>query len=211
MLFKSRKKQQEEAEKPENPAYQTITIDVEKEDQRMDPKQFMLWGFLGTVTLLFTGLLMAHVLLFAREQAAAAFSIPWEFYLSTGLILGSSYTLHQSARAVKLDEILQIRPALLVTLGLGAAFLLCQAMGWYQLFQLDVSLSQNPALGFIYIISGIHALHILGGLIYLLRIVWLNARFELHSRNQKPMINCTTYWHFVDGLWIYVFLVLLLF
>lgn len=210
MLFKSRKQQKGQQDKPENPAYQTITINVEKEDQRMDPKQFMLWGFLGTVTLLFTGLLLAHILLYA-QGSAASFAIPWEFYLSTGLILGSSYTLHQSARAVKLDEILQIRPALLVTLGLGFAFLLSQGVGWYQLFQLDVSLSQNPALGFIYIISAIHALHIVGGLIYLMRILWLNTQFRLHSRNQKPMVNCTTYWHFVDGLWVYVFFILTIF
>ncbi len=207
MWFKSRPKKNQ---KPDNPAFQTITINVEKEDQRMDPKQFMLWGFLGTITLVFTGLLMAHVLLFAQNQAVP-FAIPWEFFLSTMLILGSSVALHQARLAVRADEIPQLRQTLLFTLLLGFAFLLSQAAGWYQLLNLEVSLSNNPALGFIYIISGIHALHIIGGLVYLLRIRWLAGQFALHSRNQQPMINCTTYWHFIDGLWLYVFIVLWIF
>lgn len=207
MIFNSKKKK---SEKPENPAYQTITINVEKEDQRMDPKQFMLWGFLGTVTLLFTGLLMAHVLLFAQNQATA-FEIPWEFFLSTVIIVGSSYFLYQSNQALKEDEIDLLKQTILTALALGIAFLLSQAVGWYKLYQLDVALSSNPALGFIYIISAIHALHILGGLVYLARTHWLAKNFELHSRNQKPMKNCSTYWHFVDGLWLYVFIVLWIF
>lgn len=207
MLFKGKRNKDK---KPENPAFQTITINVEKEDQRMDPKQFMLWGFLGTITIVFTGLLIAHVLLFAQNQAVP-FEIPWEFFLSTILIISSSGVLHRAMLGARQDDIDQLREGLLLTLLLGSAFLLSQAAGWYQLFQLPVSLSNNPALGFIYIISGIHALHIVGGLVFLLRIRWLSGQFMIHSRNQKPMINCTTYWHFVDGLWIFVFLILWIF
>ena len=176
----------------------------------MDPKQFMLWGFLGTITILFTGLLIAHIIIFT-QGSKPEFSIPWIFFASTVIILLSSYTQYLAQAAVKEDEIATLKQWLAASLILGLLFLVSQGFGWYYLFNLHYQLSSNTSLAFLYIISGIHAVHIIGGLVYLGITLYAASLYRIHSRNKKRLINCSTYWHFVDALWLYVFVVLLIF
>lgn len=208
MLGKKRKKAKE-GEKPENPAFQTITIEVEKEQASMDPKQFMLWGFLGSLTLLFTGLVVAHIILSAQGDNYGH-SLPWTFHLSTAIIAGSSYTLYKAQQWLREDDIDLLKTYLAYTFFLGIIFLLSQASGWYSMIG-AMSDSGNSALVFTYILSGLHGFHILAGLIYL-GITWYKAaNFAIHSRNKQLLVNCSTFWHFLGGLWIYIFVIMVIF
>lgn len=197
-------------DKPENPAFQTITFEVEKEDQRMDPKQFMLWGFLGTITLLFTGILTAYLVL-SLGSNWGELAIPGIFYVTSLIILASSYTIHQSYKAAKTDDIPGLQFWLLISLLLGLLFLLGQGMGWYQLLSQGLTLQTNNGIAFIYLLSGLHALHIVGGVVFIGVAWWRSKHFHIHSRNLKGLFNCCTYWHFVDALWFYVFFFIVIF
>ncbi len=208
MVLRKKHKEQKE-EKPENPAYQTITIEVEKDQASMDPKQFMFWGLLGSITLLFTGLLIAHIILWAQGNGYGH-SMPIAFYISTAFILGSSYTLFQAQQFMREDHIELLQQKVLLTLILGTLFMISQGFGWYDLLN-QYSKASHTGIVFLFILSGLHGLHLLGGLVYLALLWWWSRNYTVHSRNQKPVINCSTYWHFVDGLWLYAFLILWLF
>lgn len=199
-----------QSDKPENPAFQTITIEVEKEDQRMDPKQFMLWGFLGTVTLLFTGLLTAYLVL-SLGSDWGELGIPATFYITSLVILASSYTIHQGYKAAKADDIPGLQFGLLMSLLFGLLFLLGQGVGWYQMLSQGLTFQTNNGIAFLYLLSGLHALHIIGGVVFIAVTWWRSRIFLIHSRNMNGMFNCCTYWHFVDALWFYVFLFILIF
>ncbi len=208
-MFKKKKKKQESEEKPDNPSFQTITIEVEKDQASMDAKQFMLWGLLGSITILFTGLLIAHIILWGQGSEYGQ-PVPWSFYLSTVIILFSSYTLYQASTLVKEDDIEGLQTTLRYTFFLGLFFLASQAVGWYSMLG-EISGSGDSALVFIYLLSGLHGFHILAGLGYLGITLRSAYNFSIHSRNRRSFNNCCTFWHYLGGLWIYVFLAMVIF
>jgi cytochrome c oxidase subunit 3 len=98
-----------------------------------------------------------------------------------------------------------------ITSILGVGFLVGQFFGWKQLVANSIYLVGNPSGSFLYIITGLHGLHIISAVIFLL-IMW-SAVFKgkVHSGSMTKMEMCTTYWHFLGGLWLYLFIFLLLY
>jgi len=93
---------------------------------------------------------------------------------------------------------------------LGFAFFVGQFMAWGRLVGESVHLVGNPAGSFVYILSGLHMLHIVGGVVYLLIVLVATFKYRVHSKRLAQMEMCATYWHFLDGLWLYLFVFLLL-
>ena len=186
--------------------------------RRREPFQFMVWLGIGGSVLLFTVLLGVYIV---RQSSPgwADVALPNVFVMSTLVILLSSLTLHNAKQAFGRENFSGFRINIATTLVLGTLFILLQGWGWRQMIRSGVGLEGNPAGGFIYIISGLHLLHILIGLVFiaitlaeaLRRRAYVEAFvYSVNPPNQLKIRLITLYWHFVDILWIVLFIFLLI-
>ncbi len=98
------------------------------------------------------------------------------------------------------------KTAITLTCFLGLAFLICQYAGWLVLKDNGVYINGNPAGSFVYVISMVHGVHILGGLIALLVVTFRAYTKPFNQKQSAGLGLITTYWHFVDFLWLYLFI-----
>ena len=172
----------------------------------------MLWLFLVTVTMLFAA--FSSALIVSRSDSLSngtwnGFEIPAAFYVSTVIIVISSISLQWSYFAARRNNLVLNRILLWITMILGISFVVSQCMGYRALIHENVYLSGNNLNGsYFYIISAIHALHLVGGVIFVLFTLISSYRYRVHSRSMLRINLCTTYWHFIGGLWVYLFILL---
>ncbi len=163
--------------------------------------------------MMFAGLTSAYIV----RQAAGDwvfYKIPEVFTYSTIVIVLSSLMMILSIRAAKQGNKSLHRLGLLGTILFGFVFTLLQFRGWDQLTEIGVRLTGNPSGSFLYLISGIHLAHLLGGILVLL-IVFIKSLIKkdpvkeiLETSNPDRFLGlelASTYWHFVGVLWIYLF------
>lgn len=140
--------------------------------------------------------------------------MPAMLLASTALILGSSATLEIARRKLKAALTGPYSKWLFVTAILGLAFLVAQVFAWRQLARQGIYLASNPHSSFFYLLTGAHAVHLLGGLLGLsflaLRSRRLVTEEALIAKRRAATDAVTIYWHFMDALWIYLFLLLFL-
>jgi cytochrome c oxidase subunit 3 len=179
----------------------------EREEYAMEPKKFLLWVFLVTVTMLFAGLTSA-IIVRKGDGNWQDYNIPSMFTYSTAIIILSSMTMFWAYFAARKNEILQNRIALWLTMALGILFVCTQLLGYKALIQQGTYLSGNPSGSFFYVISGLHLLHIAGGIFFLLATLISAYQYKVHSKNMLRINLCSTYWHFIGGLWVYLFVIL---
>lgn len=192
----------------------TSSIKENRFTKRREPFKFMLvLGILGSI-LIFTVLLTVYALRKSAEVYWTYVPLPSLFWVSTAAILLSSLTLHLSHRAFQTDRFTPFRLTLTATLLLGVLFVVLQFMGWKQLIDAGISTVKNPSVGFIYVLSGLHVLHIvlgIGALAWLFFKAYQNQSyvdsfvFSVNPPNQLRMRLIVLYWHFVDILWLYLF------
>lgn len=179
----------------------------------MHPKKFALWLFMVSVIMIFGALTSAYIVRQA-EGNWMDFELPSMFWVNTAVILLSSLTIHWAYLAVKKDKLEKAKVAISITTILGAAFLIGQYLAWMQLVSNDVHLVGRDSTGvsgsFLYIISGLHGAHVVSGVIVLLFALIAVFKMKTHSRNLAQIEMSATYWHFLGGLWLYLFVFLLL-
>lgn len=196
---------------------------MEGEQRKVHPHKFALWLGMGSIAMMFAGLTSAYLVRMAQGNWRM-FHMPWLFYASTAVIFISSITVALGLRAFKQRKMPLYRTLITTTLLLGVLFGVLQALGFYQLYHIPqalaltdgttimqtVRVNGNPSESFLFIIFGLHLAHILGGIAALL-IVFLRAyRKRVKVYNATGLEIVATYWHFVDVLWIYLFLFFLL-
>ena len=93
---------------------------------------------------------------------------------------------------------------------MAIAFFYMQYLSWVKLVAQDVFLVGNPSGSFVYIFSGLHLAHLIGGLVFLLVVFLDTMNYKVHSKSMLAIEMCTTYWHFLGGLWIYLYLFLVM-
>ena len=175
------------------------------------PPLFALWAAMASMVMMFGALTSAYIV----RQAAGnwlEFRIPDVFFISTVVILASSATLHLSYRAYIRGYQAAHRWLLVASLTLGISFIILQYNGWMTLYNMGVVLDGNPGGSFFYVISGLHAAHVTGG-IFALCVAVMHAfllpfRFAEYRRKRFQLV--LHYWHFVDFLWLYLFFFLLI-
>ncbi len=193
----------------------SIDIHNQVSTSGIDAKKFALWAGLASIVMFFIGITSAFIVKKVAAQAAGnwkEFAIPTWFYFSTAVIIVSSLTYWMAVRAFKVNNRSQFQILLLVTTILGALFLTMQYLGWTRLVEIGIYLggAQSTASGsFFYVISGAHAAHILGGLVFLLIATIKSFIKPLSSFKSASIDMIGTYWHFVDILWIYLFILLI--
>ncbi len=173
-----------------------------------------MWVGLASIAMMFTALSSAYIVRSASANDWFPLAMPRVLWVSTGLILISSGTLEVARRKVKASMIGRYARWLLVTVLLGLGFLASQLFAWKQLARQGVYLASNPHSSFFYLLTAAHAVHLIGGLLAL-SFLWLRSRRHVEEVNavaqrQAAADAVTIYWHFMDALWIYLFLLLFL-
>jgi len=175
----------------------------------MHPKKFALWLFIVTVVMIFASLTSAYIVR-QSEGNWLEFDLPEIFWYNSIIILLSSITLHWAYMSAKKDDLAKVRTGMILTSIFGAAFLVGQWYSWGALVDRDVFFVGNPAGSFLYVFTGLHAIHLISGVIFLIIVLISSFRYQVHSKNMDTMEMCVTYWHFLGGLWLYLFMFLLL-
>ena len=135
--------------------------------------------------------------------------LPRVLWANTAILLASSLTLELARRRLAATDRLGFRTFWLVTTGLGTLFLAGQVIAWRQLVAAGIYLPTNPGSSFFYLFTGAHALHLLGGvgaLVYVAVRHFEKARISLATAAEVA----SYYWHFMDGLWVFLFAILFL-
>jgi len=166
---------------------------------------------LGMVSILvfFLGLCSAFLVLKHVSQAWVPLHLPRILWLNTAILLLSSYTLVKARRRLSVIDFPGFRKLWRATTILGILFLAGQVIAWLQLVATGVYIASNQATSFFYIFTAAHAVHLLGGLVALLYVATRNFEKGKISRNTAAEIT-SYYWHFMDGLWVFLLLLLYL-
>ncbi len=171
--------------------------------------KILLWLAMVSMVMMFAGLTSGYIVRQA-ESNWQLFELPAIFYVSTALILLSSISMQWAFVAIKKDNLPQLRIGLMVTLGLGLGFAFTQFMSWSHLIDAGIFFTGNPSGSFLYVLTGLHLAHLAGGILYLMVVTARSIQGKYHSGYYLPVELCTIFWHFLDGLWIYLFIFLLI-
>lgn len=169
------------------------------------PQKLALWVGIGSIIMMFAAFTSAYVVRRASGNWLE-FKLPDIFFVNTVVLVLSSVTLHSAYTAFKKSNEKWYKGLLIATFVLGILFVVLQYKGWQAMSAIGATFTVNPSSSFIYVISGLHAAHVLGGIAAL--IVAMVHAFVLPfkptiRRKQRFELVCQ-YWHFVDVLWVYL-------
>jgi cytochrome c oxidase subunit 3 len=184
-------------------------IDIVEQPISMNPKKFALWLFLVTVVMIFAALTSAYIVRQA-EGNWLDYELPEIFWITSGIVVLSSISLQVAYHAAKKDNFLLLRTCMALTVALGIAFLVGQWYSWVALVDQEVFFVGNPSGSFLYVFTGLHAAHLISGVIFLIIVLISTFGTKVHSQSLNTLEMAATYWHFLGGLWLYLFLFLLL-
>ena len=184
-------------------------ITLIEQRNRLHPRKLMMWMAMASMFMVFAGLTSAFIL-----QSGSAkwviFKLPIAFWFSTVVIMASSYTMSKAVTFFKSREKQRYKTFVSFTLILGILFIALQLLGFADLYKQNITLQGSASNGFLFIISGLHIAHMVGAIIALV-IVYLTAfRKKVKVYNSTSIEIMSLFWHFVDGLWIYLFIFFLL-
>lgn len=172
----------------------------------MHPKKFAMWLFLVSVVMIFASLTSAYIVRRA-EGNWIEFQLPPVFWITTGILLTSSLTMHLAYLSARKDSIKNLKIYMVFTTILGLAFLVSQFYSWIWLVGINVFFVGNNVAGsFLYVLTGLHALHVISAVLYLVWVTIASFKYKIHSKSMLNIDLCATYWHFLDFLWVYLFL-----
>lgn len=187
--------------------------------KKIHPQKFAMWVAIGSLAMMFAGFTSGYVVRKGQDNWRY-FHMPAIFWVSTICILLSSVTIYLGVKAFKQRQIPKYRALMLTTLILGILFAAFQVIGFKQLYSQPqlvnisgniaqemkvVRVDGNPSESFLFIITGAHLLHIVGGISALIIVLFKAYRKRVKEYNATGLEIVATYWHFVDVLWIYLF------
>jgi cytochrome c oxidase subunit III len=167
-----------------------------------DTARVGMLAFLGTISMLFIGFTSAYIL----RQASADWrplSPPRVLWVSTAILALSSVALERARRGLRTWNVGAARRGVVATGVLGALFLCGQVLGWRALAAQGVFLATNPHSSFFYMLTGLHGLHLMGGLIWLVPVTLRVRRME-YTPGTDALGLVALYWHFLGALWLYL-------
>jgi cytochrome c oxidase subunit 3 len=183
------------------------------------PSQTGVWVAVSAIAMSFAALTSALVVRQGSGADWQRFALPRILYLDTLILIASSYTLELArkrfaactsltsddgaqARALRSDGLYWLN----ITLTLGLFFVAGQVLAWQRLASQGLFLATSPSSSFFYLLTAMHGLHLLGGVVGL---VYVGYRLRRNARNaQTSLGTAAVYWHFVDLLWVYLLMVI---
>ncbi|MSQ79074.1 MAG: heme-copper oxidase subunit III [Flavobacteriaceae bacterium] len=187
-----------------------MNIKSQQEEQyTVNPKKFMMWVFIVAICMLFAGLTSAYIVKKADQKNWIDFRLPAMFMYTTLIVLASSATLWWAARSAQKDEIGKVKIGIVATLVLGILFCLGQWDGWSDMVSRKIVFSgDSVSFSFVYILSGLHLVHIVGGVILMAALTVKAFRYKIHKKSMLGIQLASTYWHFLTILWVYLYVFL---
>ncbi|CUS93675.1 cytochrome c oxidase subunit 3 [Candidatus Kryptobacter tengchongensis] len=171
----------------------------------VNPAKFGLWLFISAIIMFFSALTSAYIV---RHSAGnwLKFNLPPIFVVNTLILIFSSVTIQMSYFRLKRNKLSEFKLLFLFSTLLGVSFLIGQLIGWEQLKNMGIYVGTNPSSSFFYLLTWAHAIHLIGGVVALVYVL-IKALFgHYNSKNRLGVELCITYWHFLDILWIYLFI-----
>ena len=189
--------------------------------EKVHPFLMMLYLVIVGISVLFLILLVAYIRARLVEEGPVNHYFPKFFSFSSILILGSSFIISRTPLYYRKDDLKKLKIYLWGTLLLGMAFVWLQIVGWRDMAAHGVAFRGSGSGTYVYLISALHSIHLLGGFMYLCYFLLKTLHASLNSirtlvfirnpyRRQQLNLLCT-YWHFMDILWIVIYLVFLYF
>lgn len=173
-------------------------------------KMMLLFGIISLI-MSFAGLTSAFIVSSTREDWLKDFQLPSAFTISLVLIIISSVTFIMAKRSMKSDNRSMTTMYLCVTLVLGIAFIVSQVYGFGQIIESGYNVTgptSNVTMSYVYVIAFAHIMHVVAGVICLLVVIYNHFKQRYNSQNMLGLELAATFWHFIDILWIYLFLFL---
>lgn len=174
-------------------------------------KKNMLWFGIISLTMSFAGLTSAYVVSKERPDWITAFEIPQAFYISLVLIIASSITMHLALRKIKKEQNKLGMILLITTFLLGVLFVIFQFVGFSEIIQNGYNFTgptSSITTSFIYLVVLLHVAHVFAGLISLLIVIYNHFKQKYKNGKTLGVELAATFWHFVDLVWIYLFIFL---
>ncbi len=186
---------------------------TEAYEKSFSKSKILTWFLLLVVLMTFGGLIGAYIVISTNGVLEwKPFNIPFQVYFSTALILISSITYTIAQKAVSFNNYQKSKNWLLATTVLGAMFVSSQILVWFELVKRGYYVQSNPYAGFFYIITALHAVHVIGGIIalgYIILRIWQRTESENELEKRREISSAVGwYWHFMGGLWMVLLLML---
>ncbi|SDX79230.1 cytochrome c oxidase subunit 3 [Flavobacterium degerlachei] len=191
----------------------TMTKGEHKARTARSYKLILLFAMVSMI-MMFAGLTSAFVVSKSRVDWLKDFELPSAFYYSTLVILGCSVTFHLAKKAIQKDNKSATTTFLLATLALGILFVVLQFVGFGQIVENGyyfTGTESSITTTFLYIVTVVHLIHLAGGLISLLIIIYNHFKQKYNSTQTLGIELGAMYWHFLDFLWLYLFVFLYFF
>lgn len=188
----------------------SATYKAELKAARQKTAKPLLWIGIVSIVMLFAGLTSAYVVR-ADNGNWLIFNLPDAFYLSTAVIITSSITMFMGLKMIKKGNVKGSNLMVFITLILGLVFTYTQFLGWGQLTAKGIVFAgkySNAAGSFLYALTALHLAHLFGGLISLFVVLIKGLRGKYSAENTLGVELSSIYWHFLDILWVYLFLFL---
>ena len=184
-----------------------MAIAVKGQREKIHPHKYLMWITLIGIVMMFAGLTSAYIVK-SNQANWLSFNVPIIFWYSTVVIVLSSVTIILSRRAFLKREMGAYKTWLAITTLLGIVFVGMQYFGFTELWSNGITLTRNVSFSFLYVIVGLHALHVVAGVIALIFIYFNSSRTNKREYSSVSIDLMNTYWHFVDILWIYLLIFL---
>ncbi|CAM3972213.1 cytochrome c oxidase subunit 3 [Flavobacterium weaverense] len=190
-----------------------MTAEEQKSRNARSYKLILLFSMVSMI-MMFAGLTSAFVVSKSRVDWLKDFQLPPAFYYSTIAIIGCSVTFHLAKKAIMKDDQSKTTVFLLSTLLLGLLFVVLQFVGFGQIVENGYYFTGSGSSitsTFLYVVTVVHLIHLAGGLISLLIIIYNHFKQKYNSSQTLGIELGAMYWHFLDLLWVYLFLFLYFF
>ncbi|MCB0398798.1 MAG: cytochrome c oxidase subunit 3 [Winogradskyella sp.] len=180
-------------------------------------KKMMLWFGVGSLVMSFSALISAFIVSSKQRKDKdwlSNYDLPTAFYVSVAIIIISSLTFILAKKALKQNNKQMTTVWLLVTLVLGVGFIFSQLEGFRQIIQAGYNFTgptSNITMSYVYLIAVVHILHVIAGLICIVVVIYNHFKQKYNANNMLGLELAANFWHFVDLLWLVLFLFLYFF
>jgi cytochrome c oxidase subunit 3 len=187
----------------------------DKSKSKFSPATYRItmWILLAAIVMMFAALSSVYIM--SSEEQRRPVVMPRMFFVSTALILTSSWTFQRAKRSLQREQTSAHTKWLFLTLVLGLGFLISQLVGWQELARAGVYFAGHPRSSFFYLATALHGAHLVGGIGLVLYLVLKSRRLILPLVNDEKHSTWTgvvgLYWHAMDGIWLWLLALLLIF
>jgi cytochrome c oxidase subunit 3 len=188
-----------------------------QQEKRARSKKMMLWFGIGSLIMSFAGLLSAFIVSSKQrlnKDWLSNYELPNAFFISLMVILASSLTFILAKQALKKNNLKMTTVWLLITLALGTIFIFSQFEGFRQIIEAGYNFTgatSNITMSYIYVMAVLHIGHVIAGLICLIVVIYNHFKQKYNSNSMLGFELAANFWHFVDVLWLVLFLFLYFF